>query len=59
MTVTETIAQKGEYTVFTSGGNIYLRGLGHTVYFFETREEWDEFAEIIAYADLKIRGRIQ
>jgi len=59
MTVTETIAQKGEYTVFTNGNDaIYLRGLGHVLFYF-TRKDWDKFAEIIAYADLKIRGRIQ
>lgn len=59
MTETETIAKKGEYTVFRSGDAIYLRGLGHSVYVFMTKGEWDEFAEIVAYADLKIRGRIQ
>lgn len=32
-----------------------LKGLGTTDYLF-TKQEWDDFARFIAFADLKIRG---
>lgn len=32
-----------------------LKGLSTTDYLF-TKQEWDDFARFIAYADLKIRG---
>ena len=60
---TTMIAEKNEYTVLRYDdkelGTFYiLKGLGVTDYVFN-RAEWDRFAELIAYADLKIRGAIE
>lgn len=57
------IAEGHDYMVFSYDdkelGRYYiLRGLDHTDYAFN-REEWDKFAVLVAYADLKIRGRIE
>lgn len=44
--------------VFTLNDYIYLKGLTSATIAFN-REQWDELAKIIAYADLKIRAVVE
>lgn len=44
--------------VFTLNDYIYLKGVTSATLAFN-REQWDELAKIIAYADLKIRAVVE
>lgn len=58
MTKIYTLAESGPYKVYETELGIYIQGLGTTVHYFP-KDKWDQFAEVIAYADLKIRGHIE
>ena len=63
MTDLPIIAEGHGYAVYRYDGmdlevRYILKGLGHTDYGFD-RAEWDRFAMLVAYADLKIRGAIE
>ena len=44
-----------EISLEDMGTHYILKGLSTTDYLF-TKQEWDDFARFIAFADLKIRG---
>lgn len=52
------LAHGGTYKVMETEQGIYIQGLGNNVHYFP-RDKWDQFAEVIAYADLKLRGHIE
>ena len=52
------IARAPGILVFTLNDYIYLKGITSATLAFN-REQWDELAKIIAYADLKIRAVVE
>jgi hypothetical protein len=52
------IARGPGLLIYRHGDNVYIKGITDATIAFN-REQWDLLAKIIAYADLKIRGRIE